>query len=248
VLDYSREAARYDATRGGDKRAAAAADAIRGLMPADAAIVLDVACGTGIVTMCLVQEGRGVIGLDRAEGMLALARTRLPGVVVRGDAMKLPLADDSVDTVVMVWLLHLLEGERVESVIAEGARVLRPGGVLITTVDKNDARYAAGSDVADLLGPVRSRFAPPQRDAAGTVIKLGEAHRLALAGEAMFVGHGQGRSPQQWIEVIRDVEQGWTRAAGPEIVDGLLRRLAELPDQDTPRAEPVYRLLALQLR
>lgn len=248
MLDYSREAARYDATRGGDERAAAAADAIRRLMPADAATVLDVACGTGIVTARLIGDGRDVIGIDRAEGMLAVAHGRLPGAVVRGDATRLPVADASVDAVVMVWLLQLLEAEQVENVIREAARVLRPGGVLITTVGKNDAGYATGSDTADLLGPVRSRFAPPQRDAADVIIRLGAAHRMGVAGEAMFVGHGQGRSPQQWIEVVRKAEQDWMRAAGTEIVDGLLRRLAALPDQDTARAEPVYRLLALQRR
>ncbi len=248
MLDYSREAAGYDATRGGDERADAAADAIRSLLPAGAKSVLDVACGTGIVTMRLVADGRHVIGVDRAEGMLALAHDRLPGALVRGDATRLPVAGGSVDAVVMVWLLHLLDMRQVEQVVAEGSRVLRPGGVLITTVDKNDAGYATGSDVADLVGPIRSRFAAPQRDAAGTIIELSEAHRMAVAGEAVFTGHGQGRSPQQWAELIRNVKQDWMRAAGPEIVGGVLRKLAELPGQDVPRAEPVYRLLALQRR
>lgn len=248
MLDYSREAASYDATRGGGERADAAANAICSLIPDGATAVLDVACGTGIVTMRLVAEGRAVIGIDRAEGMLTLARTRLPGVLMLGDAMRLPVADDSMDTVVMVWLLHLLEADQVANVVAEAARVLRPGGVLITTVDKNDAVYATGSDAAELLGRVRSRFVSLQTDAAGTIIELGEAYCLAPAGGATFAGHGQGRSPRQWIEVIRDAKQDWMRAAGAEIVDGLLSRLAQLPDQDSPRAEPVYRLLALRRR
>jgi SAM-dependent methyltransferase len=252
VLDYSREASHYDATRGGDKRADAAADAVSRLLPppppVGATTVLDVGCGTGIVTMRLVADGRDVIGVERAEGMLAIARTRLPGRVVRGDATRLPVADGSVDAVVTLWLLHLLDPEQVEGAIAEAARVLRPGGTLITTVDKNDAGYATGSDAARLLAPVRSRFALPQRDAVGTIIKLGEANRLAPAGESVFTGHGQGRSPRQWIETIRDARQDWVRLAGPEDLEGALRGLAELPDQDAPRADPVYRLLALERR
>ena len=248
MLDYSREAAQYDATRGGDERADAAAEAIRRLIPTDAATVLDVGCGTGIVTMRLIETGRRVIGVDRAEGMLALARTRLAGAAACGDATRLPVADDSADTVIMVWLLHLLEAGQAENVIAEAARTLRPGGALITTVDKNDAVYATGSDAANLLASARSRFVSPQSDATDAIIKLGEANGLALAGDATFVGHGQGRSPSRWIKALRDYDHGWTRIAGPEVVADLQRRLAELPDQDAPRAEPVYRLLALKRR
>lgn len=246
MLDYSREAARYDATRGGDKRADAAATAIRKLIPAKAATVLDVACGTGIVTMRLAEQGRRVIGIDRAEGMLALARTRLPEAVACGDATNLPLADASTDAVVMIWLLHLLDAAQVETAIAEATRVLRPSGRLITTVDKNDATYNTESDTANLLGPTRSRFTPRQRDAAHTIIKLAKSHNLTPTGETTFIGHGQGRSPQWWIDALRSRNHEWTHAAGSELVAELQRQLATLPDQDTPRADPVYRLLALQ--
>ena len=246
MLDYSREAAHYDATRGGDERADAAAAAIRKLIRADTATILDVACGTGIVTMRLAEEARRAIGIDRAEGMVTLAQTRLPGAVLCGDATNLPIATDSVDAAVMVWLLHLLEPAQVEAAIAEVARVLRPAGTLITTVDKNDAVYAAGHDIANILGPIRAKFAPPQRDAMHTIIRLGRAHRLTPTGEATFVGHGQGRTPQRWIEMIRTLDHDWTRAAGPDIVTGLLRQLADLPNQTTPRADPTYRLIALK--
>ncbi|MDI5903974.1 class I SAM-dependent methyltransferase, partial [Streptomyces sp. 12257] len=50
MLDYDKEAGAYDVTRGGEPRAAAAADAVLGLIPAQTRRLLDVACGTGIVT------------------------------------------------------------------------------------------------------------------------------------------------------------------------------------------------------
>ncbi len=71
MLDYDKEAARYDATRGGDARAGAAAVAITSLI-GDAAVVrtlVDVACGTGIVTARLADAGRVVLGVDRSPGM-----------------------------------------------------------------------------------------------------------------------------------------------------------------------------------
>lgn len=246
MLDYSREASRYDATRGGDKRADAAAAAIRTLIPAGTATVLDVACGTGIVSMRLAENGRRIIGVDRAEGMLTLARTRLPEAVICGDATQLPLASASVDAVVMVWLLHLLTADQVEHAIAEAVRVLRPAGTLITTVNKNDAAYDTGSDVADVLSPPRAQLTPPQRDAPDTIITLGQTHSLTPVGESTFTGHGQGRSPRWWINAISTFQHPWTRAVTPELLAELHRQLAALPDQDTPRTEPVYRLLALQ--
>ncbi len=114
------------------------------LLPQGPGTLLDIACGTGIVTRGLLRPERTVLGVDRSSGMLGLAARRVPGGVVCGDAARLPLASDSVDAVVIVWLLHLLPDPA--AVLAEAARVLRPGGVLITTVDKDDAYFVEDSE------------------------------------------------------------------------------------------------------
>jgi SAM-dependent methyltransferase len=88
VLDYDREAAHYDATRGGDARADAAARAIEALLAraaGDAVRLADIGCGTGIVTCRLLRPGRSVIGIDRSAGMAAVAAGRLPGRVALTD-------------------------------------------------------------------------------------------------------------------------------------------------------------------
>lgn len=162
------EAPRYDETRGGDERADAAAAAIERLLPSDVRVVLDVACGTGIVTGRLAGPGREIYGVDRSRGMLAFAGRRIPGHFTRGDATRLPFRAASFDAVVLIWVLHLLRD--VPAAIAEAARVLRPGGVVVTTVDKN--------------GPGRDRFA--------LVAELAARHGLRPAGETRFTGFGQG--------------------------------------------------------
>jgi SAM-dependent methyltransferase len=242
MLDYDREAASYDVTRGGEARARAAAEAIERLLPGDARVVLDLACGTGIVTTRLRAPGRRVAGVDRAAGMAAVAAGRMPGCVVLGDGGRLPLAAGSADAVTMIWLLHLLDPDTSAAVLAEAARVLRPGGALITTVDKTGAVYrAAGGE----LRRAWDAWATPQSDALGRVLALGAGHGLAMTGRTAFTGVGQGRSAREWLEILTRRDTGWTRHADPALLDELCARLAAVPDQDLPGADPEYELIAL---
>jgi SAM-dependent methyltransferase len=234
VLDYDKEAASYDATRGGEPRAAAAAEAITALLPPDADRVVDLACGTGIVTARL--PGRA-LGVDRSPGMAKAAAARLPGRVLIGDVTKLPLAANQADAAIFIWLLHLLSPDGSAAAIAEAARILRPGGTLITTVNKRDAAFHDGDDASVLA----RRFRPPAETEAADdeerVMKLAAQHGLAPAGTVSFPGIGQGMSPRDWREHARD---RW-----PDVGPDLDAALAALPDQDRPRPGPVYTVLAL---
>ncbi|MFD6494674.1 SAM-dependent methyltransferase, partial [Streptomyces sp. NPDC060188] len=80
MLDYDSEADRYDATRGGEPRAAAAADAVLTLVPDGARTLLDLACGTGIVTRRLAagRPGLRVLGAGAAHRMAPRAAARRP--------------------------------------------------------------------------------------------------------------------------------------------------------------------------
>ncbi|GAA4882669.1 class I SAM-dependent methyltransferase [Kitasatospora terrestris] len=244
MLDYDHEATRYDATRGGEPRAEAAAAAVERLLPPGARTVLDLACGTGIVTRRLRRPGRTVIGVDRSPGMLAAAAQRLPGGLVRADATRLPLVRGSVDAVVTVWLLHLLPDPL--PVLAEAARVLHPGGVLVTTVDKDDAYFAEDSDLARLTGPLRLRYASRLPDHAPLLIERAAGLGLRPGDETVFPGTGQGRSPRGLSAAIDRGHVPCCNHASPEEVAEVRRRLAALPDQETPRPDPLYRLIALR--
>ena len=249
MLDYDREAAHYDATRGGHARAGAAADAIETLLPAAAegvTRIVDAGCGTGIVTVRLVRPGRSVIGIDRSAGMAAVAASRLPGRIALGSVIRLPLASGSVDVVTMVWLLHLLSAADSAEAVAEAGRVLSPGGLLITTVGKNDAAFGPADDAAMIVGVVRARFGHDQTDRLNRVIELGRRQGLALAAQTTFVGVGQGVSPRRWRHRLAGDAISWTGAAGRERVDALCAELAGLSDQDRARPDPVYQLAALR--
>ncbi|MFC4030938.1 class I SAM-dependent methyltransferase [Streptomyces polygonati] len=240
MLDYDVEAARYDATRGGVPRARSAARAILALVPERARSLLDVGCGTGLVTERLIRPGLRVFGVDCSPAMAQMAAGRLGSGMILGNCHRLPFADDSLDAVTSVWLLHLLPDA--PSVIAECARVLRPGGLFVTTVDKG-AGHGTDSDVEELLAPYRKRKA---YDAATRVLAVASEHGLRRVGEARFTGHGQGRSP---AGTAGDVARGHYASAltlDERQTDALVARLSCLPDPEVPRADPVYRLLALR--
>ncbi|QOV41368.1 class I SAM-dependent methyltransferase [Streptomyces ferrugineus] len=244
MLDYDKEAERYDASRGGEPRAAAAAEAVLGLLPDGTRRLLDVACGTGIVTRRFA-AGRGglsVTGVDLAPAMARQAAARMPGAVVLGDSRRLPVRDGLFDAVSSVWLLHLAQtAEDVRTIVGECARVLRPGGVYVTTVDKA-AAHNVGSDIDAVMA---SRPRRPARDAAALVESYALAHGLVPAGQARFTGRGQGRSPRR---TVADLRRGWfvTVPPGGALADGFAARLAQLPDQDRPRPEPVFSLRAFR--
>jgi SAM-dependent methyltransferase len=178
--------------------------------------------------------------VDASPGMAQLAAGRLGPSLVLGNCHRLPFADASLDAVSAVWLLHLLPDA--PAVVAECARVLRPGGTFVTTVDK-DAGHGMDSDVEELLAPFRVRKA---YDAAPRILAVASEHGLCRSGEARFTGHGQGRSP---AGTAGDVARGSYTSAltlDEEQCGVLVSRLSRLPDPEVPRADPVYRLLALR--
>jgi arsenite methyltransferase len=98
-------------------------------------VVLDIGCGAGIDTLlaAIAVGPKGqAIGLDMTPEMVDRARhhAELSGLdnvkIVHGLAEAIPLEDESVDVVISNGVLNLCN--RKSRVIAEIARVLRPGG------------------------------------------------------------------------------------------------------------------------
>jgi demethylmenaquinone methyltransferase/2-methoxy-6-polyprenyl-1,4-benzoquinol methylase len=96
--------------------------------------VLDVACGTGDLSLVLARAGSAqVVGLDFCRPMLEIARRKaeadsrtLP--FVEGDALRLPFADETFDAVTIAFGLRNLAG--VSDGLKELRRILRTGGRL----------------------------------------------------------------------------------------------------------------------
>ncbi len=90
--------------------------------------LLDLACGGGLLAPRVAPKGHQHLGVDIGESTTRISRDQ--GIAVaRSDVRSLPFAAESIDVVVAGEIFEHVED--LEAVIAEIARVLRPGGVLV---------------------------------------------------------------------------------------------------------------------
>jgi ubiquinone/menaquinone biosynthesis C-methylase UbiE len=102
----------------------------------DGGALLDVACGFGRHAVPLAAEGFRVTGVDRSATLLEEARRRagdgVAPALVAGDYRELPFDDASFDAAINLYTsIGFLGDEEDTQVLAEAARVLRPGGRLV---------------------------------------------------------------------------------------------------------------------
>lgn len=103
--------------------------------------VLDVGCGTGLMSAKLAATGRKVCGVDLSAGMVERARRRGDAAVefIQGDAEKLPVESDAFDAVVNLISFHHYPNP--SRALSEFRRVLRPGGRLVLIAFDRNSRY-----------------------------------------------------------------------------------------------------------
>jgi ArsR family transcriptional regulator len=133
---FQREGMDWDELRALDLDAAAIEAALLAALPERIEALLDIGTGTGRLLEVLAPRTRRALGVDASREMLALARARLSErglaescTVRQADMYRLPLADRSFDAVTLQMVLHYAEDPA--AALAEAARVLRPGGLLL---------------------------------------------------------------------------------------------------------------------
>ena len=157
--------------------------------------VLDLGCAGGFMAEALAQRGANVTGIDPAEGTIEVARqhARKSGLGIGYDVgfgEALPYADASFDAVVCVDVLeHVAD---LNQVLAQVARVLRPGGLfLFDTINRNPlARLATITLAEDVL-----RLLPRGTHDPAMFIKPRELRR-ALLGAGLVPGALTGLGPR----------------------------------------------------
>ena len=101
--------------------------ALRDLLGTGRGPCLEIGCGTGVRAATVRELGWTPVGVDLSAGMLRHARGRL--ATARADARRLPIRDGSLGAAVAVMVHTDMPGY--PAVLAEAARVLRPGGALV---------------------------------------------------------------------------------------------------------------------
>jgi len=96
--------------------------------PRPGAVLVDLACGGGLMAPHVERLGYRHVGVDIGLRGLELAREH--GVLpVRGSVLEVPLADGCADVVVAGEVLEHVDDD--VAVLTECARLLRPGGTLV---------------------------------------------------------------------------------------------------------------------
>ena len=154
--------------------------------------VLDLGSGAGadvLISARRVGATGKAIGLDMTDEMLELARANADeaGVknveFVKGYIEAIPLADESVDVVISNCVINLAADKR--KVLAETARVLKPGGrfAVSDVIADPDMDEATRADMQEWTGCIagaltRDEFEQALADAGLGEIEINETHRV----------------------------------------------------------------------
>jgi ubiquinone/menaquinone biosynthesis C-methylase UbiE len=129
-------------------------------VPAASGVVLEIGIGSGLNLPFYTAAVTRLYGVDPSAELLAMARekaatTPFPVELFNQDADRVPLADASVDTVVVTWSLCSIRDP--EAALGDMRRVLKPDGTLIF-VEHGLSPDAAVRKWQNRLTPIWRRF------------------------------------------------------------------------------------------
>lgn len=150
-------------------------------------IVLDVGCGVGAFLRLVAQRGGRPHGIDAAQALLEVARSRLPDADLRqGDMEALPYSDDTFDLV--TGFTSFFFANDIVAALSEAARVAKPGAAVVITVwgphEANDLE--AVKAIIRPYFPPRPADAPAEPDYSQPGVLEKIATRAGLQPETTF--------------------------------------------------------------
>jgi SAM-dependent methyltransferase len=172
--------------------------------------LLDVGCGAGMTLQLAAERGAVVAGLDVSEGLLAIARRRLPDADLRvGEIDVLPFEDGALDAVTGVNAFQFA-ADPVHA-FREAARVTRPGGRVVAST------FAAPERSESTLVHIEmSKLSPPAREEEHAPYSLSEGDNLerAMTQAGLLIDGGE-EVPCDWdYASMSDAVRGLLASAG----------------------------------
>jgi SAM-dependent methyltransferase len=192
--------------------------------------VLDVACGTGVLTREVARRvgpGGRAVGLDLDPAMLGVAARLSPGIHwEQGNAESLPFADRSFEAVVSQFGLMFVP-DRVQA-LREMMRVLVPGGRLAVAVwaslDDTPAYAAETALVERLAGAAAGEGLRWPFVLGRPEMLAGLAQEAGIGGAEVRIVPGLGRFPS--IRAMVEVDlRGWLPLLGLELDEALIEEI-----------------------
>jgi SAM-dependent methyltransferase len=113
--------------------------------------VVDLAAGTGKLTVALAPTGARIVAVEPSDGMLAVLRKAAPHAeAVAGTAEHIPLADASADAILVAQAFHWFDHD---VALPEMHRVLRPGGGLGLVFNRRVLEHPAHAALERAISP-----------------------------------------------------------------------------------------------
>lgn len=119
-------------------------------------VVLECACGTGLLTLPMAKICKALIATDYSDGMLKQTRKKVGKYantkIQKASILDLPFEDDKFDVVVAANVIHLVDDPAMA--LSELERVCKPGGKLVipTYVNKESQSSMVAAKLLSLLG------------------------------------------------------------------------------------------------
>ncbi len=161
--------------------------------------VIEIGVGTGRIALPLSERVRSVVGVDLARRMMERLRAKQSGqpvMLAQADATHLPVASGVFDAAVTVHVFHLISNYL--DALAELARALRPGGVLLNGWSANgysELRQAFN----DAVSAPEWRNVGVQRGEYNTFLPQHGWQQVGDIASYEYVIH---RAPQTYIESL----------------------------------------------
>jgi ubiquinone/menaquinone biosynthesis C-methylase UbiE len=162
--------------------------------------VVDLGAGTGKFTKLIVDSGADIIAIEPVEGMRKTFSEVLPQVLIKqGTAEDIPLADHSVDGLVVAQAFHWFDGEKA---LAEIFRILKPGSKLGLIWNARDESLDWVSKLTDIIDP-HENGAPRYR--TGAWRKAFEVTKMFSPLITKHFGYVQKGAPQIIVDRVASI-------------------------------------------